>query len=165
MNHLPGTPARQPHAPQAGQPTEHAAAIINAVEEIYAPTSYRDPNPTPTVGPTPPVTQPGRPPMSQKATDASALMLSGSVLTIAAGGATSAILWASGHADPTVVAMICGAPAVLALALARLARHSRDALHAIQPVHHHYDGATLYQDNRTARTETRAVWARSTHNH
>lgn len=63
--------------------TTDAERLIAAVNEaMEPPTTYRDPSPNPTIGTTPPVPQPGRPPMSQKATDASMLML-------AAGAASS----------------------------------------------------------------------------
>lgn len=119
-------------------------------------TAYRDDTPVPAVGTTPPVAQPGRPPMSQQATDVSALMLSGSVLTATLGGSATAILWASGHADPAVVATVFGAPAFLALAIARLLKRAKDA---VPPdVHHHYNGPVHQQ---TTHSSTRGVWART----
>ncbi|MFD7995499.1 hypothetical protein [Streptomyces mexicanus] len=171
MNRLPEPPARQPHAPQAGQPTPEAitaaADLAAAVEAIYAqPTSYRDPTPIPAIGPTPPVPQPGRPPMSQKAVDDSTRMISAGFLTICAGGAASGVLYFSGHADPTVVATICAAPAALAipiLALSRLIKKAKETLEAAPPViHQHYEG-TVHQDHRTMNTQTRGIWA-TTHN-
>lgn len=119
-------------------------------------TAYRDDTPVPAVGTAPPVPQPGRPPMSQQATDVSALMLSGSVLTATLGGSATAILWASGHADPAVVATVFGAPAFLALAIARLLKRAKDAVPA--DVHHHYNG-TVHQ--QTTHSSTRGVWART----
>lgn len=115
-------------------------------------TSYRDDTPLPTVGTAPPVAQPGRPPMSQGATDASALMLTGSVLTVAVGGSGSLVMLASGYADPVVCAIVFGAPAVLVLALARLMRRAKDALPA--EIHQHYTGP-VHQDQRNVHNHNR----------
>lgn len=125
------------------------------------PTTYRDTSPIPAIGPTPPVPQPGRPPMSQKATDASALMLSGGVATALVGGTASLVMVASGHADPTVCAIVFGAPATLIFALSRLVKRTKEASPAEH--HHHYNGAVINQDQRSANSQTRGVWAK-THN-
>lgn len=143
---------------QTAMTDAEAAAKARQIIADFA-TSYRDDSPVPTVGTAPPVAQPGRPPMSRQATDASALMLSCSVLTATLGGSATAILWASGHADPAVVATVFGAPAFLVLAVARLLRRARDAAPA--EIHHHYTG-TVYQDQREQHSKTTAVWARNT---
>ncbi|MFJ7990257.1 hypothetical protein [Streptomyces sp. NPDC096351] len=159
MNTLPDD-----HLPPA-QPALNAQAseLIAAVEDaMCAPTSYRDRSPLPTTGPTPPVPQPGRPPMSQRATDASALMLSASVLTLAAGGAAGTVLWASGFADPAVVALIAAAPVGVAIpiyAFTRLMGRAKEAAEAAPAEqHHHYNGPVI-QDQRSINTQTRGVWA------
>ena len=131
-----GPPALDPLADSVIQ-----AAVRDAIRQ----TSFRDDTPLPVVGDTPPVPQPGRPPMSQKATDASALMLSASVLTVAVGGSASLVLWASGLADPTVCAIVFGAPAGLVLALGRLVKRAGEAVPAEH--HHHYNGP-VHQDQR-----------------
>jgi hypothetical protein len=137
---------------------EQAAVEARRIIADFA-TSYRDPTPLPAVGPTPPIPQPGRPPMSQRATDASALMLSGSVLTATLGGSATDILWASGHADPAVVATVFGAPAFLALAISRVLKRAKDV---VPPeIHHHYEGP-VYQDQRNVHSHTRGVWAKNT---
>ena len=173
---LPKPPARQPHATTAGQPINSTAqALINDVEDALAaatrpepptPTSWRDLTPVPAYGTTPPVAQPGRPPMSQKAVDLNTTILTSSVLTVALGGAATGILWASGHADPTVVGCIAAAPAALSLpilALSRLIKRTKEAVEAAPPViHQHYTG-TVHQDARTVNSNTRGIWA-STHN-
>lgn len=165
MNRLPEPTARQPHAPQAGQPTidHQAQQLINAVEDaLQTPTAYRDPSPIPTHGPTPPVTQPGRPPMSQRAVDVNTTILSTSVLTAVLGGSATAVLWASGHADPTVIGYICAAPAALAipvLALSRLAKRAKETVEAAPPViHQHYNG-TVIHDERTVHSKNTGLWA------
>lgn len=151
-------PARLPTT-TVGQPVPaKAQELINAVEDALAVTSYRNNAPLPATGNSPPVAQPGRPPMSQKATDASALMLSGSVLTVAAGGATTAVLWMSGHANPVVIGLVFGAPTALILAFARLARRVGQAA---PDVHNHTYEGTVHQDQRNVRTKTSGVWAKT----
>ncbi|WP_431997771.1 hypothetical protein [Streptomyces fungicidicus] len=155
MNQLPDP--QQPTADAAGQPAldDQARAFLAAVEDaMRTPTAYRDETPVPTIGSALPVPQPGRPPMSQRATDASALMLSAGVASLPLGAAVTAVLWASGNADPVVVGMICGAPAALALALARLMRRTKEAAPDVH--HHHYTGVV---DQRTLNTTTRGLWA------
>lgn len=175
MNRLPDP--TQPTATRAGQPTidtddqridriaeafNQALAQADAVYKTPTATAFRDPTPNPEIGPTPPVPQPGRPPMSQQATDTSALMLSGSVLTVALGGAASGVLYFSGHADPTVIGLICATPIAIAvpiLALSRLTRRLKETVEAAPPViHQHYTG-TVHQHHRNLNTTTRGVIA------
>lgn len=159
MNRLP-----DPQQPTrtAGQHTDQAHQLINAVEEAFAArqaTAYRDDTPLPTTGPTPPVAQPGRPPMSQKATDASTLMLTGGAATLMVGGGASLVMLASGHADPAVCAIAFGAPTVLVLAIARLVGKAKTVVEAAPaPVHHHYNG-NVTVDQRSLHTQTRGVIA------
>jgi hypothetical protein len=121
-------------------------------------TSYRDQTPLPKIGTAPPVPQPGRPPMSSKAVDDSVRMLSASVLIATGGGATTAILWASGYANPAVIAVVFGAPTALVLALGRLAKRAKQAAPA--ETHNHYTG-TVIQDQRETRTENKGVWVKT----
>src|SRR5690606_26121721 len=97
------------------------AAVRDAIHQA----SYRDDSPLPVVGSAPPVPQPGRPPMSAKAVDDTARMIGASVVIATTGGSTTAILWASGYANPAVVAIVFGAPTALVLAIARLAKRAR----------------------------------------
>lgn len=154
-------PEPKPTAPAAGQAhlDDQARQLLAAVEEaMRTPTSYRDDAPVPLIGTTPPVVQPGRPPMSQRATDASALMLSGGLASLPLGAAASLVLWASGHADPMVIAVICAAPTTLILALSRLVKRAKEA----EPdVHHHNYNGPVYQDQRNVHTSTRGVWAKT----
>lgn len=172
MNRLPEPPARQPHATTAGQPTpdDAARAFLTQIEEALAaaqpdqptPTAFRDPRPVPAYGPTPPVPQPGRPPMSSKATDDSVRMISAGFLTLCAGGATAAVLHFSSEADPTVIGLMAAVPAGIAipiLALSSLAKRAKQAAEAAPPViHQHYSG-TVHQDARTVNSSSRGVWA------
>ncbi|MGW2384420.1 hypothetical protein [Streptomyces sp. NPDC001658] len=159
----------------AGSPGTAAAAeaFLADIESIMATrpmaTSFRDPTETPRIGTTPPVTdQPGtrRPPMSQRAVDLNTTILSSSVLTAMLGGATTSVLWASGQANPTVIAWICAgvvaAPAAIAipvLALKGLMKSAKEVVAAAPPeIHQHYNG---YVDQRSTHqhTATRGVIA------
>ncbi|MFF9003648.1 hypothetical protein ACF1GW_38785 [Streptomyces achromogenes] len=167
MNRLPEPPARQPHATTAGQPTPDttaAAAFLAEIEDAMAtaPTTWRDPRPLPAYGPTPPVPQPGRPPMSQRAVDLNTTILTSSVLTIAIGGAATGILWASGHADPTVIGYIAAAPAALAipiLALSRLVKRTKEVVEAAPPVINQTYNGTVNQYAPTVNSTNRGLWA------
>ncbi|MFD7185507.1 hypothetical protein ACFV90_36795 [Streptomyces sp. NPDC059904] len=130
-----------------------AAAVEHAIEE----SRRNDTSPKVVIGNTPPVAQPGRPPMSQSATDASALMLTGSVLTAVLGGSATAVLWASGHADPVVVACICGAPTVGLLALKGVVKSVKRLVP--DENHHHYNGPVSQEYSAT--TNNNRWWGRS----
>lgn len=150
-----------PDTPQSTA-RQRAAEIAAAVDDVYTgPTSYRDETPLPTTGSTPPVPQPGRTPMSQKATDASALMLSAGVASVPLGGMTSLVLYTLGQVDPATLAIAACAPAGIAvpiLALARLARRTKEAA---PDVHHHHYGGDVHQDHSVVNMHTRAVWAKT----
>jgi hypothetical protein len=165
VNRLPEPEARQPHATQAGQPTpdtlHQAAEIAAAVDAVYAqPTFYRDHTPVPAIGTAPPVAQEGRPPMSQWATDASAMMLSAGVASVPIGGMTSLVLYTLGHVDPTTLAIAAAAPATIALpilALCRLAGKAKQVVEAAPPViNQHFHGDV---DQRTVNSTTRGLIA------
>jgi hypothetical protein len=102
--------------------------------------------------------------MSQKATDASALMLSAGVASIPLGGMTSLVIYALGAVDPVSLAIAAGAPAALAipiLALARFARRAKEVVEAAPPTHHHHYNGPVYQDQRTVNSTARGVWAKT----
>lgn len=128
------------------------------IADAYRPTAFRDNTPVPAHGDTPAVAQPGRPPMSQGATDASVLMLAGGTTTVMVGGTAAVLMYVSQFADPLVCGLVFGAPTALVLALARLAKRTKPA----PDVHHHYQGP-VYQDRRTVHSRTSGVWAK-THN-
>jgi predicted Co/Zn/Cd cation transporter (cation efflux family) len=97
--------------------------------------------------------------MSQRATDASALMLSAGLASLPIGAAATGILWASGNADPAVVALICAAPTALVLALSRLMKRAKETVEAAPAeIHQHYTG-TVIQDQRSLNTTTRGIVA------
>ncbi|MEW2415310.1 hypothetical protein AB0953_16565 [Streptomyces sp. NPDC046866] len=140
---------------------DHAAQLIAAVEEaLTPPTSYRDTSLLPAVGDTPPIPQPGRPPMSQKATDASVLMLTAGLATVPPGLIAIGVLIASDYADPTVIGMFCAAPAVIALPILAVARLLRGAQGIGGEHHHHYNGP-VSQQHHTVSTQTRGLVAKT----
>ncbi|WP_405471283.1 hypothetical protein [Streptomyces canus] len=146
--------------PDAGMSEDVAAAEARRIiADAYRPTVYRDDTPAPAYGPTAPVVQPGRPPMSQGATDASVLMLAGGTTTAMVGGTAAVLMYVSQFADALVCGLVFGAPTALVLALARLAARAKPA----PDVHHHYEGP-VYQDRRNVHTRTTGVWAK-TNNH
>ncbi|MFE9855560.1 hypothetical protein [Streptomyces sp. NPDC005780] len=154
-------PEQQPTRPGRPDPVirRNADQLMAAINEIEKATAYRDPSPLPVVGPTPPVPQQGRPPMSQKATDASALMLAGGATTVMVGGTASVVMLASGYADPIVCAIVVGAPTVLVLAISRLVGKAKAAIEAAPPtIHQHYHGPVT-QDSRSIHTQARGVIA------
>ncbi|MGW2090025.1 hypothetical protein [Streptomyces sp. NPDC001880] len=150
---------------QAGQSIPgQAHQLIEAVNEALdqQATSYRDNTPLPVIGTAPPVPQPGRPPMSQRATDASALMLSAGAASLLLGGGASLVMVASGSADPVVCAVLLGAPTVLVLAIGRLVGRVKTTVEAGPPTHHHHYNGDVVQDSRTVHTDTRGLWAKTT---
>ncbi|MFJ2895885.1 hypothetical protein ACIO87_13500 [Streptomyces sp. NPDC087218] len=155
----------RPDPAPAGRPLTAAEADLRArrlIDEAYTPTSHRDTTPLPVYGPTPPVAQPGRPPMSQRATDASALMLSGSVASLSVGGATSLVLYTLGQVDPVTLTIGAAGPVALVLAAGSLLRSAARARADAHTEHHHHYTGPVHQDQRTTHTTTRGVWAKTT---
>jgi hypothetical protein len=96
--------------------------------------------------------------MSSKAVDDTARMIGASVLVTTLGGSGTALLWASGHANPTVVAIVFGAPTALALAIGRVLKRAKEA--APDEIHNHYTGP-VYQDQSETHTENKGVWVKT----
>jgi hypothetical protein len=142
----------EPTAPMSEEVAEKEAARL--IHDAYQPTHYRDTTPVPQYGSAPPVPQPGRPPMSAKAVDDTARMIGASVVIASTGGATTAILWASGYANPVVVALVFGAPTALALAIGRILRSAKPE----PEVHQHFHGPVT---NQTTHSRTNGVWAKN----
>ena len=142
-----------PRNPPTAADRETAAKLAAAVEAAMpTPTLYRDDTPLPVTGTAPPVAQPGVPPMSQRTTDTLRAVMFASVATVPPGLIAIGILVASEHANPTVIGMICAAPAVIALALARLVRSAGKAVPPV--VHQHYTG-TVNQHTKNVNSHTR----------
>ncbi|MFH9765155.1 hypothetical protein ACH4N4_30520 [Streptomyces microflavus] len=150
-----------PEQPVAGQPDptirRNADQLMAAINEIQLEkaTSYRDTTPLSAVGTAPPVAQPGQPPMSQWATDASGVLKAVSVASLPIGGA----LWIVGQVEPWALGIILGSPTVAALAVARLVAKVKDAnQNTPQPVTNHFHGP-VHHDERTVTSTTRGVIA------
>lgn len=123
-------------------------------------TRYRDITPTPTQGSAVPAPQPGaRPPMSQRATDISVLMLSAGAASLPVGGATALVLWQLSSVPATTLAVTAAIPAGLlatvGIAARMLGRAVRDGATALPDttVHHHH-GPTHVQHTEL-HTDTR----------
>ncbi|MGW9299613.1 hypothetical protein ACWHA3_02145 [Streptomyces cyaneofuscatus] len=152
-----------PEQPVAGQPDptirRNADQLMAAINEIGQATSYRDETPLPAVGPTPPVPQPGPPPMSQWAIDASGVLKGVGAVSIPIGIG----VWIVGQVDPLTLGIIFGSPAVAALAVARLVAKVKDANQAApQPVTNHFHG-NVHHDERTVTSTTRGIIANTRH--
>ncbi|MFE2710589.1 hypothetical protein ACFXKI_01010 [Streptomyces mirabilis] len=152
--------------PAQPEPTNRAEVqkLANAVEEALAgemQTSYRDDSLVPLIGTAPPVAQPGIPPMSARTTEITRAVMYASLATVPPGLIAVAVMVASEHANPTVIGMICAAPAALAvpiLALARLIRRAGEA--APTEINNTYTG-NVYQQHSETHTSTRGVWAKT----
>jgi hypothetical protein len=164
MDRTDRTPGREAAAARAADLiADVEAALAEATAPV--PTAYRDTTPVPAVGTALPVAQPGRAPMSQRATDASALMLAGGAGTLMAGTGAGVALWALGGVDPVVLALAVGAPVAVVAALSRLVRRVGQAASEAAPVthHHHYSGPVdARQEHHTTAPVTRGLFARTT---
>jgi len=150
-------PEPQPTAPAAGQASNPLsdAVIQAAVDHVIEEAKRRDTTPRAVIGNAPPVPQPGRAPMSQGATDASALMLSGGVASVLFGSAVSLVMITSGHADPVVCGIVFGSPAALALAASRLLKRAKQVVEAAPAEVNNYYNGPVHLDQR--RTESKNI--------
>jgi hypothetical protein len=152
-------PEPKPTAPAAGQAhiDDNARKLLAAVEEaMQTPTSYRDNAPVPQYGPTPPVPQPGVPPMSARTTELTRSVMYCSLATVPPGLIAVAVMVASEHANPTVIGMICAAPAAIAVPILAIARLIRRAGEAAPDEHHHHYSGPVYQQH--SETHSRSIW-------
>ncbi|MDX2295876.1 MULTISPECIES: hypothetical protein [Streptomyces] len=172
MDPEPRPAADIPSAADRATATDLIAAVEDALAaaQAAAPTapaaSFRDPVPAPAgpVGDALPVPQPGRPPMSQRATDASVVMLAAGAGTLMAGTGAGVALWALAGVDPVTLALAAGAPVAVVAALTRLVRRAGQAAQQAAPVTHHHTYAGPVTQTHTHRTHTQArgMFARST---
>jgi hypothetical protein len=147
--------------------SEAAAEARRIIESLYRPetqpapipTAYRDTSPIapPTAAP---VAQEGRPPMSQRATDISGLMLSGSVAALSVGGATSLVLYTLGQVDPVTLAVGAAGPVALVLAVGSLLRSAGRAKADMHTEHHHHYNGTVRQETTNVTSTTKGLFAR-----
>ncbi|WP_455355973.1 hypothetical protein [Streptomyces sp. SYSU K217416] len=120
-------------------------------------TYYKDMTTAPLTGDAPPVPQAGRAPMSQKATDVSAIMLAAGAASVPIGGMTSLVLYTLGTVDPVNLALGVGGPIALILAVGGLLRRA----HGIRTInHHHYEGP-VHQDHSTHSTKNNGLIAQT----
>lgn len=134
------------------------------IHDAYRPTAVRVDDPAipswkdgPRVGETPPVAQPGIPPMSANAVDTSVKMIAGGFLSLCVGGGISLVLWSSGKADPTVIGWMALAPPAAFLSLKSLVKGVKRA--AMPDVHHHTHTGTEY--HQTHVDKRRSVWSKT----
>lgn len=116
------------------------------------------------IGKVPPVAQSGIPPMSARTVEVTRAVMYCSLATVPPGLIAVAVMVASEHANPTVIGMICAAPAAIAvpiLALKALMGSAKQVVEAAPAVHHHtYEGA-VYQDQREIRSKNTGVWVKT----
>lgn len=151
------------HHTEAGHETAEAARLIEEALSETAPTAtaHRDSTPPRPTG-AQPVPQPGRPPMSQRATDHASVVLAYGIASVPAGGALAGVLWALSRVDPAVLALAGLAPVGLVGAVGvvgkMLSRSAREVAEVLPPaeVHHHHGGPT-YIDHTEVRTVTRGL--------
>ncbi|GAA3850144.1 hypothetical protein GCM10023084_00540 [Streptomyces lacrimifluminis] len=154
----PGPPASDTRMSDAEAATEASRLIADAYRPApHTPTAYRDTSPLPAYGDTPPVTQPGTPPMSQRAVDASRLMLTAGLATVPPGLIAIGVLIASRQADPTVIGMICAAPAAVAVPILAIARLFSRVAEATPDTHHHHYAGPVRQENTTTHVRKAVV--------
>lgn len=140
------------------------SVIQAAVRDAIRQTSYNNPDlPShkdgPSIGTAPPVPQPGRPAMSERATDASVMMIAGGFLSLCLGAAISGVLYFSSKADPTVIIVGCAAPPAAFLALKSLVKGVKKA--ALPDVHHHNYNGPVHQDQRNVKSKSVGVWVKN----
>jgi hypothetical protein len=142
--------------------TDAARKFLAEIEEALEPaTAYRDPSPTPKIGEAMPVAQPGRPPMSQKATDASMLMLAAGAASLPIGGMTSLVLYTLGNTDPTTLTIAAGGSVAFVLAVASLIRAAGRGMQGIGAEHNHYYNGPVSQKTHNVTTQTRGLFAKT----
>ncbi|MEU6054216.1 hypothetical protein ABZ829_27820 [Streptomyces xanthochromogenes] len=183
MNRLPDP--HQPTAHQAGQPhptaddiaealrrsvdqTMHDANLAIAREQTpHLATFYKNTDPVPHKGTAPPVAQPGRPAMSQGATDISVLMLAGGAGMALLGVGVSMVMLASHYANLGVCAVVFGAPVAFALALARVLKRTAGVVAAAPApveIHQHYTGH-VHQEHHEITSTTKGLIATTRNEH
>lgn len=146
------------------QKMRDADAEIAAEQTPRIPTFYKDLSKPPAIGTMPPVQQPGRTAMSQKATDDSVRMLSFGAMSILASAGAYLVMKGSEVADPTVIGCICAAPVGLAvpiLAIGSLLRRTKEVVEAAPPQITQYYSGDVYQQHTEITTSTKGVIAHS----
>lgn len=139
---------RQPEPTDRAEVNKLATAVDEALVEAMQ-TRFRDETPVPRYGSAPPVPQPGVPPMSQQATDIGRAAMYCGLATVPPGLIAIGVMLASEHVNPTVIGMICAAPAALAVPILALSWLFKSAGQALPPeIHNHYN-APVQQHTQT----------------
>jgi hypothetical protein len=139
-------------------PVSEEVAEKEAADHLFA-TAFRDDRPIPAKGPTPPVAQPGIPPMSSKAVDDAVRMLSFGAASLPVGGMTALVVHVLGTVDPAQLAIAGATPVALILAVRALLGRAKGVLP--QDIHNHYEGAYVHQDQRNVQTKNNALIAKT----
>ncbi|MFC8223934.1 hypothetical protein ACFUTY_37920 [Streptomyces sp. NPDC057362] len=162
MEHIDRTPGIQLSESEAAAEARRIIASLAEPEPapIPRPTSYRSTEPN-EPGTAAPVTQEGRPPMSQRATDLSGLMLAGSVASLSVGGATSLVLYTLGQVDPVTLAVGAAGPVALVLAVGSLIRSAGRAKADAHTEHHHHYNGSVRQETTNVSSTTRGLFAKN----
>lgn len=160
MEHTDRTPGLQLTESEAAAEARRIIENLYRPQPAHTPTSYRDttPNAPATAAP---VAQPGRAPMSQRASDISGVMLAGGLASIPVGGATSLVLYTLGHVDPASLAIGAAAPVALVLALGGLLRSAGRARRDMHTEHHHHYSGAVRQEHTSVATTTKGLFART----
>jgi hypothetical protein len=142
-----------PHMKRGSEEAYESARLIETAFSDTTPTvtRYRDPMPAEETG-AQPVPQPGRPPMSQQATDHASLVLAYGIASVPVGGAISGVLWTLSHVDPVVLTIAGLAPiglvsavGVVGKVLGRATKEAAEAMPRSEEHHHHHHGPTYVQ--------------------
>lgn len=160
MEHVDRTPRIPLSESEAAIEARRIIASLAEPEPAPIPTSYRDTAPH-APGTAEPVAQPGRPPMSQRATDASGLMLSGSVAALSVGGATSLVLYTLDQVDPVTLAIGAAGPVALVLAVGSLLRSVGRAKKDMHTEHHHHYNGSVRQETTNVSSTTKGLFAKN----
>lgn len=147
MTVLPEPTPTAPATGQAANPLTDAvvrAAVENAIHE-----SRRDST-------SPPVSKRDMPAMSARTTEFTRSVMYCSLATVPPGLIAVAVMVASENANPTVIGMICAAPAAIAVPILALARLLRRAGQMAPDVHHHTHAGPEY--HQTSVDQRRSVW-------
>jgi hypothetical protein len=146
-----------------------AARLLAEAYSSTAPvaTRYRDLAPAPRTGDAVPIPQPGRPPMSQKATDHASLVLAYSIGSLPAGAALSLVLWSLSNLSPATLAIAATAPAALVITVGitarMIGRAVRDGATALPTTTVHHHSGPTYLQHTEVHADTR--WFGRTVNH
>ena len=148
MTVLPEPPA----ATAAGQANPLTDAVYKAAVDNFIHESRREST-------SPPKLRPDVPAMSARTTELTRAVMYCSLATVPPGLIAVAVMVASEHANPTVIGMICAAPAVVAVPILALARLVRRAGEAVPTEINQYYSGPVRQETHT--DQRRAVFQKN----